>query len=148
MGATFPLLIFNWHPAKILPGYGASTLIGFMIATLAIYSGSKTATAILILGIPVMDGLWTIGRRIYHGKMPIWGDKQHLHHKLLEAGWSHDKIALFYGVITFILGFIAIYSSKVTKIWAIVGTGILLLGTTTILGIITRKKSLSKDNVK
>ena len=85
IGAVIPLLIFNWHPAMILPGDGASTSLALIIATLAIFSGSKTATAILILGIPMIDGLFTIGRRIYHKKLPIWGDRLHLHHRLLDS---------------------------------------------------------------
>lgn len=144
IGAVIPLLIFNWHPAKILPGDGASTSLALIIATLAIYSGSKTATTILILGVPIMDGLWTIGRRIYHKKMPIWGDRAHLHHKLLDIGWSHEKITVFYGMITIILGLIAVYSSKITKFWAIVATGILLIGLTVYLGFL-RKNGKTKS---
>ena len=141
IGAVIPLLIFNWHPAKILPGDGASTSLALIIATLAIFSGSKTATTILILGVPIMDGLWTIGRRMYHGRSPIWGDRDHLHHKLIDIGWSHEKITLFYGGVTFILGLIAVYSSRVTKLWAIIGTALFLIGITLTLGLISKNKS-------
>jgi len=146
IGAVIPFLIFNWHPARILPGDGASTFLALIIATLAIYSGSKTATTILILGVPIMDGLWTIGRRIYKGKLPIWGDREHLHHKLLDIGWTHEKITIFYGSITFILGLIAIYSSKVTKFWSIIITGILLIGLTLYLGFLGKKNPKAQHN--
>lgn len=144
IGAVLPFLIFNWSPAHILPGDGAPTFLALIIATLAIYSGSKTATAILVLGVPIMDGLWTIGRRLYQGKLPIWGDQKHLHHKLLNLGWSHQKIAIFYGTITFILGLIAVYSSKVTKTWAIMATALFLIILTGILGILVKQKPQTK----
>lgn len=140
IGAVIPLLIYNWFPARILPGDGASTSLALIIAALAIYSGSKTATAILLLGIPIMDGLWAIGRRILKGKSPIWGDREHLHHRLLDIGWSHPQISLFYGAITFILGLIAVYSSRVTKLWAIVATAFFLFVITLTLFLLGKKK--------
>ncbi|KKP69079.1 hypothetical protein A2X44_05300 [candidate division CPR3 bacterium GWF2_35_18] len=146
IGSVIPFLIFNWHPAQILPGDGASTFLALIISTLAIYSGSKTATTILILGVPIMDGLWTIGRRIYKGKLPIWGDREHLHHKLLNIGWTHEKITVFYGAVTLILGLIAIYSSKITKFWSIITTGILLVGLTLYLGFLGKKKPKTQNN--
>ena len=146
IGAVLPLLIFNWHPAKILPGDGASTSLALIIATLAIFSGSKTATTILILGVPIMDGLWTIGRRIYNRRSPIWGDREHLHHKLLNLGWSHQEITLFYGGVTVVLGLIAVYASKITKFWAILGTGAFLVTLTVFLGLISNRKKWKEQD--
>lgn len=126
-GAAFGLLIFNWHPAKIFPGFSGSTILGFMIAVLAILSGGKVATAGLVLLIPATDFAYTFFRRILQGKSPVWGDRGHLHHKLLEQGFSHQQISLFYILGSVILGAAALSLSSSGKLFAaiLVGSGVL-----------------------
>lgn len=130
-GCAFSLLIFNWHPAKIFPGFSGSTILGFMIATLAILSGAKLATAGLVLLIPATDFAYTFIRRVLEGKSPVWGDRGHLHHKLLELGLSHQKIALFYMLASAILGAAALNLSSSGKLFAAI-----LVATITFGGIL------------
>lgn len=127
-GSAFGLLIFNWHPAKIFPGFSGSTILGFMIAVLAILSGGKLATAGLVLLIPATDFAYTFIRRILQGKSPVWGDRGHLHHKLLEKGFSHQQIALFYILGSVILGAAALSLSSKGKLFAASIVGIVILG--------------------
>jgi len=127
-GAAFALLLFNWHPAKIFPGFSGSGVLGFMIAVLAILSGGKLATAGLVLLIPATDFAYTFFRRILQGKSPVWGDKGHLHHKLLEKGFSHQQIALFYILGSVILGAAALSLSSKGKLFAILLIGTIILG--------------------
>ncbi|MCL5784773.1 MAG: undecaprenyl/decaprenyl-phosphate alpha-N-acetylglucosaminyl 1-phosphate transferase [Patescibacteria group bacterium] len=127
-GTAAGLLIFNWHPAKIFPGFSGSTILGFMIAVLAILSGGKLATAGLVLLIPATDFAYTFLRRILQGKSPVWGDRGHLHHKLLEAGLSHQQIALFYILGSVILGAAALSLSSKGKLFAATLVGIIILG--------------------
>ena len=127
-GAAFGLLIFNWHPAKIFPGFSGSTILGFLIAILAILAGGKVATAGLVLLIPAADFAYTFIRRILSGKSPVWGDRGHLHHKLLEKGFSHQQIALFYILGSVILGAAALNLSSTGKLFAAVLVGVALLG--------------------
>lgn len=122
------LLIFNWHPARIFPGFSGSTILGFLIAVLAILSGGKLATAGLVLLIPATDFAYTFFRRIIQGKSPVWGDRGHLHHKLLEIGFSHQQIALFYILGSVILGAAALSLSSKGKLFAAALVGIALLG--------------------
>ncbi|OGE18616.1 hypothetical protein A2967_02560 [Candidatus Daviesbacteria bacterium RIFCSPLOWO2_01_FULL_41_32] len=126
--SAFGLLIFNWHPAKIFPGFSGSTILGFMIAVLAISSGGKLATAGLVLLIPATDFAYTFIRRIIQGKSPVWGDRGHLHHKLLEVGFSHRQIALFYILGSVILGAAALNLSSSGKLFAAALIGIVILG--------------------
>ncbi len=128
-GCSFGFLIFNWHPAKIFPGFSGSTILGFMIAVLAILSGGKLATAGLVLLIPATDFTYTFFRRILEGKSPVWGDKGHLHHKLLEQGFSHAQIALFYILGSVILGAAALSLSSSGKLFAALLVGAIILGT-------------------
>ena len=92
-------LIFNWNPAKIFLGESGSLLLGYILGVLAIISGGKVAIAVLILGIPILDLVWTVIRRIKQGQNPFkTSDKKHLHHRLLDLGLSQKKTALvFYG---------------------------------------------------
>jgi len=117
-GASLGFLIYNWHPAKIFPGYGA-TVLGFLIAVLAILSSGKVATASLVLAIPIIDGVLTIGRRIWQKKIPVWGDRAHFHHLLLDFGLSQRQIALFYWTICAILGAISLYLKSLGKLLAL-----------------------------
>ena len=127
-GTSLGLLIFNWHPAKIFPGFSGSTILGFMIAVLAILSGAKLATALLVLLIPATDFVYTFLRRIIQRKSPVWGDKGHLHHKLLEQGFSHQQISLFYILGSVILGTVALNFSSQGKIFAASLVALILLG--------------------
>lgn len=127
-GAAFGLLIFNWYPAKIFPGFSGSTILGFMIAVLAILSGGKLATAGLVLLIPSTDFAYTFFRRILQGKSPVWGDRGHLHHKLLEIGLSHQQISLFYILGSAILGAAALSLSSTGKLFAAILIGTIILG--------------------
>lgn len=129
-GSSLGLLIFNWYPAKIFPGFSGSTILGFMIAVLAILSGAKLATAGLVLLIPATDFIYTFLRRILQGKSPVWGDRGHLHHRLLEIGLSHRQISLFYIFGSVILGAIALGLSSSGKLFAAGLVAIILLGGT------------------
>ncbi len=110
-GASFGLTPYTWHPSKILWGFGA-TSAGIILATLSIITGAKVATAIIVLLIPFLDAAITVVRRILQGRPPWHGDKGHLHHLLLERGWSVKKIAVFYWVTTGALGAVALMSSE------------------------------------
>lgn len=118
-GASFAFLIFNWHPAKIFPGFSGSTILAFMLAILSILSGTKIATALLVLAIPVADFTYTFWRRVLSGHSPVWADQEHLHHRLLELGWSHQQISLFYILGSAMLGAVALVAGTEGKVLAV-----------------------------
>ena len=119
-GAFAGFLPWNFYPQKIMPGYSGKTLAGFLLGLLAILSYGKLGTALLVLGIPTIDAGFTLIRRIAKGKSPVWADNQHLHHVLLAAGWGKRKIALFYWVVSAILGVVALTVNSQQKIFAFV----------------------------
>ena len=127
-GASLGFLIFNWFPAKIYPGFSGSTILAFLLAVLSILSGAKLATASLCLGIPIIDFIYTFTRRILQHKSPVWGDRGHLHHKLLDLGWSHQKISLFYLLGSGMLGSVALLSGSEGKFFAFSLMAIIILG--------------------
>lgn len=119
-GAYGGLLIFNFYPQKIMPGWGGGALAGYFLAVISMLSGAKVATALIVLGVPLMDVIYAIVRRIISGKSPVWGDDQHLHHRLLKLGWSKRGVAAFYWVVTALLGTLALQLNSELKIYTIV----------------------------
>ncbi len=118
-GAYAGFLPWNFYPQKIMPGYSGKTLAGFLLGILAILSYGKLGTALLVLGIPTVDAVYTLIRRIVKGGSPVWADKKHLHHVLLKAGWGKRRIALFYWMLSAILGAIALTVNSRQKIFTL-----------------------------
>ena len=139
-GSAVGFLIYNFHPAKIFPGYGA-TAIYLLLSVVSILSSAKLATAILVMGVPLADGAFTIGRRILTGHSPFWHDKKHLHHLLLSTGAGQRQIALFYWVISAIFGALSLVLSSRGKIFAIIMLVIIVGGTLLFLNYLIRKKN-------
>ena len=127
-GTYLGFLAWNFYPQKIMPGYGGGVLAGYFLAVLAILSGAKMATAILVLGVPMMDAIYTIIRRVVQGKSPVWGDRGHLHHKLMDLGWGKRRIAVFYWLVSAILGFLALRLNSQLKLYTIVLLGVVIGG--------------------
>jgi UDP-GlcNAc:undecaprenyl-phosphate/decaprenyl-phosphate GlcNAc-1-phosphate transferase len=126
-GAYLGFLPFHLFPQKIMPGFGGTTLAGFLLAVLAILAGAKINTAVIVLGIPMFDGVWTVIRRVMTGHSPFWGDRGHLHHRLLDLGWSKKSVATFYWIITGILGILVLNLNSEQKFYTIV-TLVIIIG--------------------
>lgn len=117
-GAFAGFLPWNFYPQRIMPGYGGKTLAGFLLALLGILSYGKVGTALLVLGIPMMDAIYTLARRIGKNRSPVLADRGHLHHLLLDLGWGKRRIALFYWIVSAILGAIALSVTSQQKMFA------------------------------
>jgi len=110
---------WNFYPQKIMPGYGGKTLAGFLLAILGILSYGKLGTALLVLGIPTIDAVYTLIRRIGTKKSPVAADRGHLHHRFMELGWGKRRIALFYWGVSAILGVIALTVTSRQKVFTL-----------------------------
>ena len=141
-GSSLGFLLFNFYPAKIFPGYGA-TSVYLLLAVVSILSGAKLATAILVMGVPMVDGIFTIFRRILSGRSPFKHDKKHLHHLLLNIGFSQRSVALFYWFISGIVGTISLLLSSKGKLFALIMVVVLVGGAILFLHLI-----LSHNNDK
>jgi UDP-GlcNAc:undecaprenyl-phosphate GlcNAc-1-phosphate transferase len=109
-GASLGLLPYSWHPSKVMWGFGAISA-GILLAALSIVSQAKIATSIIVLTVPFLDGAITVVRRTLKKQSPLKGDKGHLHHLLLDRGWSIQKVAMFYWISTAFFGFVGIYAA-------------------------------------
>ena len=114
MGACFGFLPFNFNPAKIFMGDTGSTFLGFMLATLSIQGVFKSyaiisfAVPLLILGLPLFDAVFAMIRRIYHGQSPMAADRGHLHHRLIDMGFSQKQTVFILYAISGVLGLTAV----------------------------------------
>jgi UDP-GlcNAc:undecaprenyl-phosphate GlcNAc-1-phosphate transferase len=126
--ACFGFLIFNWHPAKIFLGEGASLFLGFALGVLAIISGGKFAIALLVMGIPILDVVWTIVRRLRQGKNPFrFSDRGHLHFRLLDSGLSVRQTVLLYYLIALSFGLSALFLQSFGKLMAFLMLSLIML---------------------
>ncbi|TRZ78541.1 undecaprenyl/decaprenyl-phosphate alpha-N-acetylglucosaminyl 1-phosphate transferase [bacterium] len=113
-------LPFVFPTAKIFLGTSGSMFLGFIIATIAIISGGKIATVFLVLGIPILDAARVIILRIRAKKSIFKADRSHLHHRLLEIGYSQRSIVLLLSFFTIILGTFAVLAQSMGKFLLII----------------------------
>ena len=103
LGSTLGFLLHNFYPAKIFAG-DCATFMGFIISiiTLLEFKGPALTSffvPIMILGIPILDTLFAIIRRLLKGQPPFKADKQHLHHQLLGMNFSQrTTVLIIYGI--------------------------------------------------
>ncbi len=143
-GAYLGFLPWHVFPQKIMPGYGGSTLAGYLLAVLSILSTTKVGALMVVLGVPLIDTGYTVVRRIVSGKSPVWGDRGHLHHRLLDFGMTKQQVAIFYWVLTSLLGFMALNLNTTTKIYTMIGVAAIIGGL--ILWLTYRPKKQSEAN--
>lgn len=119
VGALLGFLRFNFPPARIYLGDGGAYFLGFQIGFLSLVGSHKgTVVAALVaplfvLALPIVDTMLAILRRGLRG-LPIFRpDRRHIHHRLLEMGFSRRKAVLsIYGmtVVFLLMGFLVFVS--------------------------------------
>ncbi|MEA2064975.1 MAG: MraY family glycosyltransferase [Patescibacteria group bacterium] len=110
VGAVLGFLLFNWCPASIFLGEGGSIYCGFMLGLLAIITDGKIAITLLVMGIPIMDLLLVIIKRIVKKESPFsHSDKKHLHFQLLDFGLSHRQAVIFLYILTMSLAALGLF---------------------------------------
>ncbi len=117
-GACIGFLPFNFHPAKTFMGDGGSQLLGFSIAALSVLGTVKSATVVavvipvLVLGLPIIDTAMAIIRRTLRHQSIASADKEHLHHRILRAGFGQRRAVLLMYSVSGIMGITAILYSR------------------------------------
>ncbi|MGH2535992.1 MAG: glycosyltransferase family 4 protein [Candidatus Promineifilaceae bacterium] len=126
-GALLGFLAFNFAPARIFLGSAGVYVLGYNLATLAILSPAKIATALLVLAIPILDGVWQVIDRLRHGQSPFFGDRGHLHFRLADEGVPGRWIVLAYYAFSLAFGLVAIFATGLMKvvILALLAAGVL-----------------------
>ncbi|MBI4050021.1 MAG: undecaprenyl/decaprenyl-phosphate alpha-N-acetylglucosaminyl 1-phosphate transferase [Candidatus Doudnabacteria bacterium] len=139
-GASFGFLPHNFFPAKIFLGEGGSTLAGFVIAVLAVISGAKIATALLVLGIPILDAVWVIARRLWFHSSPFVGDKKHLPFRLYDIGLSQRQAVLLLYFFAAAFGGVAVFLQSLGKLVALLILSLVMAVVAVTVVLIYRRK--------
>lgn len=120
IGATIGFLFHNFHPAKIFMGDTGALFLGYMISVISVLGLFKSLATfslvipILILAVPIFDTMFAIIRRLIKGQKISAPDKQHLHHCLLDLGFSHRSTVLIIYSLSALFGMTAVIFSNST----------------------------------
>jgi len=111
-GSCFGFLPYNFHPAKTFMGDTGATFLGFVLACISIQGPFKTYVAFalpfLILGLPIFDTLFAILRRLSKGQGIMTPDRGHLHHRLIDMGFSQKGAVILLYALSAVLAISAI----------------------------------------
>ncbi|MBT8135709.1 MAG: undecaprenyl/decaprenyl-phosphate alpha-N-acetylglucosaminyl 1-phosphate transferase [Gammaproteobacteria bacterium] len=113
-GALMGFLVFNFNPATIFMGDTGSLFLGYVIAITSLQTSTKGAatvallTPVLALGLPILDTVMAFGRRLVRGQHPFQGDREHIHHRLLDMGLSHRSAVLFLYAVSAVFAMFAL----------------------------------------
>ncbi len=119
LAACLGFLLFNFYPAKIFLGESGSMFLGFMLGVLAVIGGGKLATALLVMAIPILDIMRVVYIRIRRGQPVFKGDREHLHFRLLDSGFSHRQAVLLLYGLAFLFGITTLFLQSMQKLYAL-----------------------------
>lgn len=114
VGACVGFIPYNFNPATIFMGDTGSTFLGFMLASISIFGLFKTyavisfAVPFLVLGLPIFDICFAVIRRVAHGQSPMHADRGHVHHRLIDMGFSQKQAVAISYLLSAILGLSAV----------------------------------------
>lgn len=143
-GACLGFLVWNWNPASIFLGEGGSLFTGFVLGTIAIISGGKIATTLLVLGIPILDIARVMYLRVSRKQSLFVGDSEHLHFKLLHSGLSQRQAVLLFYAISLLFGMSTLFLQSKQKLIALIFLLILMI----LIGLWFAKKDETADPVQ
>ncbi len=104
-GSILGFLRFNFNPATIFLGDSGSLFIGFLLSAMALLGAQKAPTIVAVaipivsFGLPILETVLSVIRRLISGRPVFTADREHIHHKLLQHGMTHRQVViLLYGV--------------------------------------------------
>lgn len=131
----------NINPAKQFLGESGSVVAGFSLAFLSVVSGAKMATALMALGLPLVDvGIVAVGR-VMRGAAPWEGDKTHLHFRLLEAGLSQRQAVVVLWLIALVFGAAALTLQTRGKVLLLIALVVLTILLSSLSHFIGKKRT-------
>jgi UDP-GlcNAc:undecaprenyl-phosphate GlcNAc-1-phosphate transferase len=113
-GSAIGFLRHNFNPARIFMGTAGAQFLGFMLACLSILSLTKIATvvtlsvSVLVMGVPILDAVFVVIRRLVTMQPLTQADKGHVHHRLLRSGLSQRETVLILYAVTMCLCIVAL----------------------------------------
>jgi UDP-GlcNAc:undecaprenyl-phosphate GlcNAc-1-phosphate transferase len=136
--ACLGFLPFNFHPARIFMGSSGSMLLGFALASLSILAPAKVATALLVLGIPILDFAWLTIQRWRQQGNPTVAGRDHLHYRLLDLGLTQRQIVILYYTFCAAFGLLALLIED--RLFKLVALAVMSGLTLALLGWLAKQK--------
>lgn len=121
-GSCLGFLPYNFYPAKVFMGDGGALGIGFLLGAITVIGTLKTTAVlsimipVIVVALPVIDVILAIVRRAQRKTRIMGPDKEHLHHRLIEMGWTPREVVLLVYVLTLLLSVSAIFLAIVKEI--------------------------------
>jgi len=133
-GAILGFLRFNFNPATIFLGDCGSLFIGFTLSALALVGSEKAPTVIAVaiplvsFGLPILETTLSVTRRLISGRPLFTGDREHIHHKLLQLGMTHRQVVIVLYGVSAIFALLSLFllwpsGSSLGLVLAVLGTG-------------------------
>jgi UDP-GlcNAc:undecaprenyl-phosphate GlcNAc-1-phosphate transferase len=123
VGICVGFLPFNWNPARIMMGDAGALFLGLLLAVPTITIGGRTDTAfsgntffffgpllipVVILGVPILDTVFSFVRRVLHRQRWSQADADHLHHRLMRLGHGPRRTVVILWAWTAVLSGVAL----------------------------------------
>ena len=145
VGACAGFIPYNFNPAKIFMGDTGSTFLGFMLSSISIYGLFKMyaiisfAVPFLVLGLPIFDICFAVIRRVSKGQSPMHADRGHVHHRLIDMGFSQKQAVAIAYMLSAILGMAAVVLTNDGEMKALIFIGaVIVVGAIGVLVIFHR----------
>ncbi len=134
-GAILGFLRFNFNPATIFLGDCGSLFIGFILSAVALEGAQKAPTIVAVaipvvsFGLPILETALSVLRRFISGKPLFTADREHIHHKLLERGFTHRQVVIVLYAVSALFGLLSLFllwpgGSSVGLVLAVLGLGV------------------------
>jgi UDP-GlcNAc:undecaprenyl-phosphate GlcNAc-1-phosphate transferase len=134
-GSILGFLRFNFNPATIFLGDSGSLFIGFLLSALALYGAQKAPTIVAVtipivsFGLPILETVLSVARRLISGRPVFTADREHIHHKLLQHGLTHRQVVILLYGVSAIFAMLSLFllwptGSSLGLVLAVMGIGI------------------------
>ena len=126
VGACIGFIPYNFNPATIFMGDTGSNMLGFILASVSVYGLFKTyavisfAVPFLVLGLPIFDLCFAVIRRVSKGQSPMHADRGHVHHRLIDMGFSQKQAVAISYMLSALLGLSAVVLTDSGEIQALI----------------------------
>lgn len=117
-GSCIGFLPFNFNPASIFMGDTGAMFLGYALAIISIQGFFKVDALMsfwipfLVFALPIFDTAFAFGRRILKGQSPFTADRGHIHHKLIDMGFTQKQSVMILYSICGMLGVSAVLFAK------------------------------------
>lgn len=136
-GTIFGFLRYNTYPARIFMGDTGSQFLGFTIGVLSVMLTQQVNTALnpllplFLVGLPIIDTLFVMVKRISEGRSPFSADRTHMHHRLLSLGMAHyEAVSVIYvsQLALLLAAFVLRYQADIVVLLVYLGLTAFILG--------------------